>query len=88
MDFLPLFFDIKQKPCLVVGGGEVAARKAALLLKAQATVTVVSPTLERELTDMLAEGKFTHVEREFEDSDINQQALVFAATNTQSRGHL
>ncbi len=34
MDFLPIFIDIKGKLCLVIGGGEVAARKASLLLKA------------------------------------------------------
>ena len=61
MDFFPIFFDIKQKPCLVIGGGEVAARKVSLLLKAQAEVTVVSPELARELSDWHEEGKITHV---------------------------
>ncbi len=79
MDFLPLFFDIKQKPCLVVGGGEVAARKVKLLLKAQAEVTVVSPALERELTEL--QGQFTYINREFEDNDIEHPVLVFAATD-------
>jgi len=41
MEHLPIFFQIKNKPCLVVGGGSIAARKVALLLKAQAEVTVV-----------------------------------------------
>jgi len=85
VDFLPLFFDMKQKPCLVVGGGEVAARKVALLLKAQAVVTVVAPKLERELSEMLGDGKFTHVAREFADADLADATirpmLVFAATD-------
>jgi len=85
VDFLPLFFDMKQKPCLVVGGGEVAARKVALLLKAQAVVTVISPKLERELSEMLEDGKFTHEAREFVDADIidgtERPMLIFTATD-------
>lgn len=81
MDFLPIFFDIKQKPCLVIGGGEVAARKVSLLLKAQAEVTVVSPQLSRELADWHEEGKLTHIARDFEDADIEQPVLVIAATD-------
>ncbi len=84
MDFLPIFLDIKQKPCLVVGGGEVAARKVSLLLKAHADVTVVSPELQRELSDSLAEGQFTHVAREFEETDIETPVLVIAATDNRS----
>lgn len=81
MDFLPIFLDTKQKPCLVVGGGEVAARKVSLLLKAQAEVTVVSPRLSRELAEWHEDGKITHITREFEDTDIEQPVLVIAATD-------
>jgi len=81
VDFLPIFFDIKQKPCLVIGGGEVAARKVSLLLKAQSAVTVVSPELSQELVDWLDEGKLTHIARGFEDADIEQPVLVIAATD-------
>ncbi|MCW8935441.1 MAG: siroheme synthase CysG [Gammaproteobacteria bacterium] len=81
MDFLPIFFDIKQKPCLVIGGGEVAARKVSLLLKAQSAVTVVSPELSHELAGWHEEGKFTHIARDFEDADIEKPVLVIAATD-------
>ena len=50
MDFLPLFLDIRGQPCLVVGDGEVAARKSALLLRAGARVTVLAPALFRDET--------------------------------------
>ncbi|MFV1997885.1 MAG: NAD(P)-dependent oxidoreductase, partial [Acidiferrobacterales bacterium] len=39
MDFLPIFLNLKHRHCTVVGGGEVAARKVALLLQAGAEVT-------------------------------------------------
>ncbi|VAW60270.1 Precorrin-2 oxidase @ Sirohydrochlorin ferrochelatase activity of CysG / Uroporphyrinogen-III methyltransferase [hydrothermal vent metagenome] len=84
MDFLPIFFDTKQKPCLVIGGGEVAARKVSLLLKAQAMVTVVSPELSRELAEWLDDGKIRHVARDFKDDDIEKPVLVIAATDMRS----
>ncbi|WP_419606194.1 NAD(P)-dependent oxidoreductase, partial [Thiolapillus sp.] len=45
MDFLPIFLNIQSRPCAVVGGGEVAARKVRLLQAAQGQVTVMSPVL-------------------------------------------
>ena len=50
MDFLPIFLDVREQPCLVVGGGEVAARKCALLLRAGARVTVLAPELSAAST--------------------------------------
>ena len=43
MDYLPVFVDLKNAPCLIVGAGSVAARKAGLLLRAGARVTLVAP---------------------------------------------
>jgi uroporphyrin-III C-methyltransferase/precorrin-2 dehydrogenase/sirohydrochlorin ferrochelatase len=48
LDFLPIFLDIRAQPCLVVGGGEVAARKCALLQRAGARVTALAPALFRD----------------------------------------
>ena len=45
MKHLPIFVAIDSRPCVVVGGGEVASRKVALLLKYGARVTVVAPAL-------------------------------------------
>ena len=50
MRYFPLFLDIKDKPVLLVGGGEVAARKFHLLSDAGASITVVAPWLGVELT--------------------------------------
>ncbi|WP_373508442.1 NAD(P)-dependent oxidoreductase, partial [Thiocapsa sp.] len=43
MDFLPIFQDVRGKPCLVVGGGSTAARKVGSLLRAGAAVSIVAP---------------------------------------------
>ncbi len=81
MEYLPIFFRLKETPCLVVGGGSVAARKVALLMKAGARVTVVAPELDRALQDTMQAGEIEHIVRRFEDGDVRGAALVFAATN-------
>jgi uroporphyrin-III C-methyltransferase/precorrin-2 dehydrogenase/sirohydrochlorin ferrochelatase len=81
VDFLPLYLDLKQRPCLVVGGGPVAARKAALLVDAGARVTVIAPELAQEVAEMMTDGRCSHLAREFRDEDVSDQALVIAATD-------
>jgi uroporphyrin-III C-methyltransferase / precorrin-2 dehydrogenase / sirohydrochlorin ferrochelatase len=66
---------------LLVGGGEVAARKHALLKDAGATITVVAPALGTELTTELAAGAFAHRARTFEPADVAGVWLVVAATD-------
>ncbi len=81
MEYLPIFINIKNRPCLVVGGGSIAARKVALLRKAQADVTVVSPEICDELRALNDEGLIQHTKREFEDSDLETCVAVIAATD-------
>jgi uroporphyrin-III C-methyltransferase/precorrin-2 dehydrogenase/sirohydrochlorin ferrochelatase len=81
MEYLPIFFQIKHRPCLVVGGGSIAARKVALLRKAQANVTVVSPELCGELQTLKDDGLIQHVAREFVENDLEMCVLVIAATD-------
>ena len=81
MNYLPIFVQIKQRPCLVVGGGSIAARKVALLRKAQGEVTVVSPELCDELNALLAEGKIQHKSKTFSAEDMDDCVIVIAATN-------
>ena len=81
MDYLPIFYQVNNRRCLVVGGGTVASRKINLLLKAGADVTVVSPELREELDNLEASGKIAHHKREFETADLDNCALVYAATD-------
>ncbi|WP_321323471.1 siroheme synthase CysG [Thiomicrorhabdus sp.] len=57
MDYLPIFVNIKDQHCLIIGGGAVAARKADLFIKSGAIVTVVSPELKTEMKHHLSHGK-------------------------------
>ncbi len=83
MDFFPIFMNLKKRPCLVVGGGKIAARKIHLLLKAKAKVKVVAPDLCREVNDMVIHGEVEYLSREFTEQDISGSVLVIAATNSQ-----
>ncbi len=57
MDYLPIFVNIKDQHCLIIGGGAVAARKADLFIKAGAIVTVIAPELKTEMKYHLSHGK-------------------------------
>ncbi len=81
MDYLPICIDLRGRPCLVVGGGEVAARKVALLERAGARVTVVAPELGAALSERRKAGGIQHVGRDFRDQDLDGVALVVAATD-------
>ena len=81
MDYLPIFLDIRSARVLVVGGGEVAARKVGLLQNAQAHVVVVSPDLTPALEEMRATGAITHIARPFTVADVAGARIVIAATN-------
>jgi uroporphyrin-III C-methyltransferase / precorrin-2 dehydrogenase / sirohydrochlorin ferrochelatase len=81
VDFLPIFINLRDRRCLLVGGGEVAARKARLLLAAGARLIVVAPTLGPTLTQMAKEGRVVHEAREYADDLLKGSALVLAATD-------
>ena len=81
MDYLPIFYQIKQRTCLVVGGGTVAARKVSLLRKAGADVLVVSPQLCDELEQLKSIGKIRHQQRGYQSDDLEDCVLVIAATD-------
>lgn len=84
MRYFPVFFDLNDKPCLVVGGGDVAARKVALLCRAGARVTVVSPELCESLRNRAGNKEIIHKARNFEVDDLDVNALVVAATDDQT----
>jgi uroporphyrin-III C-methyltransferase/precorrin-2 dehydrogenase/sirohydrochlorin ferrochelatase len=86
MDYLPLFVNIKNQHCLIVGGGPVAARKADLFIKSGAIVTVVAPELKTEMMHHLAHCKIIWQMDEFSEqvmNDIQKPKYVISATDKQ-----
>ncbi len=81
MDYLPIFLNVKGRRCLVVGGGEVAARKVQLLLRAGATVEVVSPELGATMEIFHEKGEINWIEGHFQPEQVDDHVLLYAATN-------
>lgn len=81
MDFLPLFHKLKDRLVLVVGGGEVALRKARLLGDAGARLRVVTPEVRDELREMVEQGSGELLLRGYQASDLQGVCLVIAATD-------
>lgn len=81
MDLLPIFLNIKGKKCVVVGGGEVALRKATLLLRAGADLHIVAASLSDELRKLCSAHNCKITEREFQKADLSDAILVVAATD-------
>lgn len=81
MDYFPAFLKLEGKPCLVIGAGNVAARKVRLLLAAGADVTIVAPAINSELSALRASDRVRCRQREFRDDDVSGQQLVVAATS-------
>jgi len=84
MDFLPVFLQIRDRPCLVVGGGAVAARKVELLLQAGGRVTVVAPRLGETLRALHQAGRISHRRAAFSPADLDGCLLAIAATDDQA----
>src|SRR5262245_39173874 len=81
MRYYPIFLDLQTRPCLVIGGGQVAERKVESLLQANAQVTVIGPTCTSQLQAWAANGTITLYQRSYCSGDLQGFSVVFAATN-------
>ncbi len=81
MSYFPLFMELKDRDCLVVGGGKVAWRKVKVLMDFGAQVSVVAPEINSEIREL---GLAQQMEREFEDGDVQGRTLVVAATDNEA----
>lgn len=81
MDFLPLFHNLKGRTVLVVGGGEIALRKARLLSEAGAVLRVVAPEVEPQLVELVKRGGGRSVVRGYVRDDLVGCVLAIAATD-------
>ena len=81
MDYFPIFLRLAGEPVLVVGGGEVAARKIDLLLRTSAQVRVIAPELVPGLAERAAAGEIVHLATEFGPEHLDGVRLAIAATD-------
>jgi uroporphyrin-III C-methyltransferase/precorrin-2 dehydrogenase/sirohydrochlorin ferrochelatase len=80
MDYLPVFLQLRSQHTVIVGGGRVAARKADLLLRCGARVTVIAPALHEDLRKRIADAELTHLAESFAPKHLDGATIAIAAT--------
>lgn len=81
MDYLPVFAHLKNRPVIVIGGGDIAYRKIQLLLEAGARVQVIARDLHVDVQALVNHEIVTWLKSEFEKEDVNRGVLTIAATD-------
>jgi precorrin-2 dehydrogenase / sirohydrochlorin ferrochelatase len=79
--YYPVFLEMKDRRCVVIGGGAVGERKVEGLVAVGANVTVISPAITNRLRDLVTQGAIRHVAREYRTGDRAGYDLVFVATD-------
>ncbi len=79
--YYPMFVNLTDRPVVLVGGGEVASRKAEALLAAGADLTVISPELCPSMQSMPQAGEFHYIPRPYQKGDLEGAWLAVAATD-------
>ena len=87
MDYLPIFMDLRGRRGLVVGGGEVAARRVTLLRRVGASVTVVAPEVGTAMRRHLTDDAVAHFAEPFAPHHLRGCALAVAATDSRAVNH-
>jgi uroporphyrin-III C-methyltransferase/precorrin-2 dehydrogenase/sirohydrochlorin ferrochelatase len=82
VDIFPISLKLQQQPCLIVGGGHIAYRKAVLLYKAGAVIDVIAPAIEAALLDIVQQSRGQYIQTCFSpEVSFRQYRLVIAATD-------
>lgn len=88
MDYFPVFLKLKDQACLVVGAGEVAARKIELLARAGAKITVIAEQISPAVLSLQAAHNLTLVQKSFSSTDLGVFRLVVSATDNNETNRL
>lgn len=80
-DYYPVFLDLKNRLCIVVGGGRVAERKTIILTRFGARVKVIAPSFTKRILNLEKKGKIELVKRGYKKEDLKGAFIVFAATD-------
>lgn len=81
MKYYPICLDVAAKRCVIIGGGEIAARKITFLLNCRAKIIVVSPQINEKINVFVQEGKIEWSNHKYQDKDLNDAFLVIIATD-------
>jgi precorrin-2 dehydrogenase/sirohydrochlorin ferrochelatase len=87
MSLFPMFVKLRDRLCVVVGGGQIAEAKIPGLLAAEAKVRVIAPEVTESLAARAREGQIEWVRKTFEREDLRGAYLVVAATSAIEVNH-
>ncbi|WHE08315.1 bifunctional precorrin-2 dehydrogenase/sirohydrochlorin ferrochelatase [Thermoanaerobacterium thermosaccharolyticum] len=81
MAYYPIMLNIKNKKCLVIGGGNVAYRKILSLLEFGGTVTAIAPKFIKDIWELSKNNRIELIDRKYQKNDVQNYNLVIVATN-------
>ncbi|MDX1914804.1 MAG: siroheme synthase CysG [Methylophilus sp.] len=84
MQALPIFYNIKNRRCVVIGGGDIALRKVNVLLKAHAAITLVSPKVCSDIQALISAQTIQYIQDHFTPVHLTDACLVIAATDDET----
>ena len=85
--YYPVYIQLKDQPCVVIGGGKIAEGKVEGLLAVEANVTVIAPTLTTPLRDLADQDQITYWARAYQPGDLKGAFLVVCATDQAETNH-
>lgn len=85
--YYPVYIEMRDQPCVVIGGGKIAEGKVDGLLAAQANVTVISPELTLHLHDLVENKEITYLARTYQPGDLTGAFMVICATDQSEINH-
>src|SRR5262245_6242034 len=85
--YYPVYIQLQEQPCIVIGGGKIAEGKADGLLAAEARVTVIAPDLTPRLQGLAKQNLITYISRVYQPGDLTGAFLVICATDQTEINH-
>jgi len=85
--YYPIYVQLREQTCVVIGGGKIAEGKVDGLLAAEAKVTVIAPDLTPHLHQLLEEKRITYLARTYQPGDLSGAFLIICATDQAEINH-
>jgi precorrin-2 dehydrogenase / sirohydrochlorin ferrochelatase len=85
--YYPIYLELRDQPCIVIGGGKIAEGKVDGLLAADAKVKIISPELTLHLNDLVKQNQVEYIPREYQVGDLSGAFMVICATDKAEINH-
>lgn len=85
--YYPVYIQLRDQPCVVIGGGKIAEGKVEGLLAVQAKVTVIAPDLTLHLQHLAEQKQIIYISRKYQSGDLTGAFMVICATDQTEINH-